>query len=52
MQLISCYLRNLLGSDDLLISVPAGFGAGLSLGFYPSQSLAYYVLWKALEVST
>ncbi|GAB6029292.1 hypothetical protein CHUAL_005057 [Chamberlinius hualienensis] len=47
---VNCCLRWLTKRDDPLFSLPAGFLAGLSMFFYRSSTVAWYVGWRVLEI--
>ncbi|XP_064474216.1 transmembrane protein 135-like isoform X2 [Ornithodoros turicata] len=45
----SCLLRWITGSNQDWHALPAGLVAGSSMFFYPSPSMALYLLWKLVE---
>ena len=48
LQTSNCVLRRLTGEEYPSI---VGFVAGLSMAFYRSKTISYYVMWKTIEVN-
>lgn len=48
---MSCFLRHCLNRDDALIALPAGLVASAAFTQYPDNTVALYVMWKAIQVS-
>lgn len=51
LQLSSCSLRHIFGTDDPMYGVPAAFLASIAFANYPDTTVALYVFWKALQVN-
>ena len=49
-KLVSCLLRRTLQKDSSHFAVVAGILASTSFMIYPDNTIALYVLWKALQV--
>ncbi|XP_030376032.1 transmembrane protein 135 [Scaptodrosophila lebanonensis] len=47
---ISCLLRHSFNRDDALFAIPAGLIASLAFTQYPDNTVALYVMWKALQI--
>lgn len=50
-QSVSCLLRHCFNRDDALFAIPAGLIASITFTQYPDNTVALYVMWKALQVS-
>ncbi|CAB3375416.1 Hypothetical predicted protein [Cloeon dipterum] len=50
-KLILCLLRRATGGDSPKHAIPAGLLAGTTFGFYPSPTVALYMMWKTLQVA-
>lgn len=48
---MSCLLRHSFNQDHAVFSVPAGLVASLAFTQYPDNTVALYVMWKAIQVS-
>jgi len=46
----SCLLRWLTNKDSPKHAIPAGLVAGMAFNYYPDNTVALYVMWKALQV--
>ncbi|XP_068155687.1 transmembrane protein 135 [Drosophila tropicalis] len=47
---VSCLLRHSYNRDDARFAIPAGLVASLAFTQYPDNSVALYVMWKALQI--
>ncbi|XP_023168006.2 transmembrane protein 135 [Drosophila hydei] len=47
---ISCLLRHCYNRDEALFAVPAGLVASLAFTQYPDNTVALYVMWKAIQI--
>ncbi|XP_059472631.1 transmembrane protein 135-like isoform X1 [Neocloeon triangulifer] len=50
-RLVLCLLRRSTGNDSPKLAVPAGLLAGTTFAFYPSPTVALYMMWKTLQVA-
>ncbi|KAG8190011.1 hypothetical protein JTE90_000110 [Oedothorax gibbosus] len=48
-RVINCLLRWLFNKDLPLYAIPAAFLGGLFMKFFPSSTLALYLMWKLIE---
>ncbi|XP_011302970.1 transmembrane protein 135-like isoform X2 [Fopius arisanus] len=49
-RLVSCSLRRLNDGDNSIHALPAGLIAGLTFVMFPNNTIALYVMWKALQL--
>lgn len=49
-RMVNCLLRWLFDKDQALYALPAAFLGGLFMKFFPSPTLALYLMWKLIEV--
>ncbi|KAH8306241.1 hypothetical protein KR018_004978 [Drosophila ironensis] len=47
---MSCLLRHCFNRDEAIFAIPAGLVASLSFTQYPDNTVALYVMWKALQI--
>ncbi|XP_030565835.1 transmembrane protein 135 [Drosophila novamexicana] len=47
---MSCLLRHSFNQDHAVFSVPAGLVASLAFTQYPDNTVALYVMWKAIQI--
>ncbi|XP_064548163.1 transmembrane protein 135 [Drosophila montana] len=47
---MSCLLRHCFNRDHALFSVPSGLVASLAFTQYPDNTVALYVMWKAIQI--
>ncbi|EDV41942.1 uncharacterized protein Dana_GF17244, isoform D [Drosophila ananassae] len=47
---ISCLLRHSFNRDDARFAIPAGLIASLTYTQYPDNTVALYVMWKAIQI--
>ncbi|KAH8418473.1 hypothetical protein KR009_004712 [Drosophila setifemur] len=47
---VSCILRHSFNQDDARFAIPAGLIASVSFTYYPDNTVALYVMWKALQI--
>ncbi|BFF89835.1 transmembrane protein 135 [Drosophila madeirensis] len=47
---ISCLLRHSFNRDEAAFAIPAGLVASLAFTKYPDNTVALYVMWKALQI--
>lgn len=51
LQSMSCLLRHSFNRDDAVFAIPAGLVASVAFTQYPDNTVALYVMWKAIQVS-
>ncbi|XP_075219449.1 transmembrane protein 135-like isoform X2 [Lycorma delicatula] len=47
---MSCLLRRMCGKDSQYFALPSGLIAGLSFCFFRDNTVALYMMWKALQI--
>ncbi|EDV91315.1 transmembrane protein 135 [Drosophila grimshawi] len=47
---MSCLLRHCFDRDEALFAIPAGLVASLAFTQYPDNTVALYVMWKAIQI--
>ncbi|XP_017845375.1 transmembrane protein 135 [Drosophila busckii] len=47
---VSCLLRHSFNRDQAFYAIPAGLVASLAFTKYPDNTVALYVMWKALQI--
>ncbi|KAH8414004.1 hypothetical protein KR222_001543 [Zaprionus bogoriensis] len=47
---VSCLLRHCFNRDEALFALPAGLVASLAFTQYPDNTVALYVMWKAIQI--
>ncbi|XP_046746762.1 transmembrane protein 135-like [Diprion similis] len=49
-RMLSCGLRRAFGKDSRYYAIPAGIAASVAFTMYPDNTIALYVMWKALQI--
>ncbi|XP_012276343.1 transmembrane protein 135 [Orussus abietinus] len=49
-RLTSCLLRRVFNGDSQFFAIPAGVLASIAFTMYPNNTIALYVMWKALQI--
>ncbi|XP_020706488.2 transmembrane protein 135-like isoform X2 [Athalia rosae] len=49
-RILSCSLRRVFGKDSKYFAIPAGLAASITFSMYPDNTIALYVMWKALQI--
>ncbi|TDG39299.1 hypothetical protein AWZ03_014280 [Drosophila navojoa] len=47
---MSCLLRHSFNRDDAVFAIPAGLVASVAFTQYPDNTVALYVMWKAIQI--
>ncbi|KAH8248336.1 hypothetical protein KR032_001194 [Drosophila birchii] len=47
---VSCLLRHSFNRDDARFAIPAGLISSVAFTMYPDNTVALYVMWKALQI--
>ncbi|KAH8310444.1 hypothetical protein KR044_001368 [Drosophila immigrans] len=50
LQSVSCLLRHCFNRDEATFAIPAGLIASFTFTLYPDNTVALYVMWKALQI--
>lgn len=50
LQLLSCSLRRVCETNSAFHAIPAGLMASVAFVMFPNNTIALYVMWKALQV--
>lgn len=49
-RILSCSLRRVFGKDSQYYAIPSGLAASIAFAMYPDNTIALYVMWKALQI--